>query len=146
MMTISTKGRYGLRMILDLAAHQEDGYISLKEISARQSVSKKYLEQIVPVYTASGILRTVRGPQGGYMLAESPSSYTVGDILRLTEGDLAPVPCAGQDPAECERAEGCMTASVWKGLNQVITDYLDGMTLQDILDRYSGEAGSNYVI
>ena len=146
MMTISTKGRYGLRMILDLAARQEEGYISLKDIANRQGVSKKYLEQIVPVYTAAGILRTVRGPQGGYMLAESPASYTVGDILRLTEGDLAPVPCAGQDSVECERSEGCMTVFIWKGLNQVISDYLDGMTIQDVLDRYSGEVGINYVI
>ena len=146
MMTISTKGRYGLRLVLDLAAHKEDGYISLKSVAERQNVSKKYLEQIVPVYTAAGILRTVRGPQGGYMLADDPRSYTVGDVLRLTEGELTPVPCAGQDPVECDRCESCMTFFIWKGLNQVISDYLDGMTIQDVLDQYSGEVGINYVI
>lgn len=139
MMTISTKGRYGLRLVLDLAAHQDEGYISLKSVAARQNLSKKYLEQIVPVYTAAGILRTIRGPQGGYMLADEPAAYTVGGILRLTEGELTPVPCAGQDPVECNRCESCMTFPIWSGLNKAISGYLDRMTLQDVLNHNYGE-------
>lgn len=104
-MKISTKGRYALRMMVDLAEHQNGEYISLKDIAQRQEVSKKYLEQIVPILNKSGFLKTNRGYQGGYMLAKPPRQYTVGDILRLTEGDLAPVPCAAQDPADCPRSE-----------------------------------------
>ena len=100
-MKISTKGRYALRMMVDLAEHQNGEYISLKDIAQRQEVSKKYLEQIVPILNKSGFLKTNRGYQGGYMLSKPPRQYTVGDILRLTEGDLAPVPCAAQDPADC---------------------------------------------
>mgnify|MGYP000464990498 CR=1 FL=1 len=103
-MKISTKGRYALRMMVDLAEHQNGEYISLKDIALRQEVSKKYLEQIVPILNKSGFLKTNRGYQGGYMLAKPPRQYTVGDILRLTEGDLAPVPCAAQDPADCPRS------------------------------------------
>ena len=100
-MKISTKGRYALRMLVDLAEHRAEGYIALKDIAERQGISKKYLEQIVPVLNRSDILKTNRGYQGGYMLAQSPDKYTVGMILRLTEGSLAPVPCAGQNPPEC---------------------------------------------
>ena len=99
-MRISTKGRYALRMLLDLAEHRESGYISLKELAERQEISKKYLEQIIPMLTKGNILRTSRGTQGGYMLAHSPDKTTVGEILRLTEGSLSPVACADDDPID----------------------------------------------
>lgn len=140
-MKISTKGRYALRMLLDLAEHKNDGYIALKEIAERQGISKKYLEQIVPLLNKSDILQTNRGFQGGYMLAKTPDKYTVGDILRITEGSISPVACLDQNPNQCERSEHCITLDVWKGLNKVIIDYLDGITLQDILDK----AGDRYL-
>ena len=146
MMNISTRGRYGLRMILDLAAHKESGIIALKDIAKRQDISKKYLEQIVPIFTKAKIVNTVRGAQGGYTLAGDPESYTVGDILRLTEGDLAPVPCSDQDPVMCERSDDCMTLFIWRGLNKTINDYLDSITLQDVLNNYDESKGDNYII
>ena len=107
-MKISTKGRYALRMLLDLAEHRQNGYITLKDIAQRQNISKKYLEQIVPVLNKSNILMTNRGYQGGYRLAKAPEKCTVGEILRLTEGSLAPVACLETDPVQClERAEPC---------------------------------------
>lgn len=145
-MKISTKGRYALRMLIDLAQHQNCGYISLKEIAERQNISKKYLEQIIPVFNKTDVLRTNRGSQGGYMLARTPDKYTVGEILRLTEGSLSPVECVDHDPIECERSAYCPTLPVWQGLSRVINEYLDGITLQDILDRQSGDNGGDYVI
>lgn len=140
-MKISTKGRYALRMMLDLAIHQNDGYISLKEIATRQGISKKYLEQIVPLLNCNNMLLTNRGYQGGYRLARKPVEYTVGEILRLTEGDLAPVSCLHGDTVNCERADSCITLPVWKGLYHVINDYLDNITLQDVLDRAPEHGG-----
>ncbi|MCI8332175.1 MAG: Rrf2 family transcriptional regulator [Clostridiales bacterium] len=145
-MKISTKGRYALRMLLDLAEHQACGFIALKEIAERQSISKKYLEQIVPVFNKSNILRTNRGFQGGYALAGSPSQYTVGEILRLTEGGLAPVACLEQDPIVCERKADCATLPVWQGLARVINEYLDSITLQDLLDQQREGYANDYVI
>lgn len=145
-MKISTKGRYALRMMLDLAEHQGDGYIALKDIAARQNVSKKYLEQIVPILNKADILNTNRGYQGGYRLARTPDKYTVGDILRITEGSISPVACLDKNPVECERAAECATLPVWQGLYKVITDYLDGITLQDILDKQHDRCCSDYVI
>lgn len=145
-MKISTKGRYALRMMLDLAEHQGDGYIALKEIAERQNVSKKYLEQIVPVLNKSNILKTNRGFQGGYRLSKQPKDYTVGDILRLTEGDLAPVACAAQNPVECNRSMTCPTLPVWQGLCKVINEYLDSITLQDIIDKQHESYANNYMI
>ena len=145
-MKISTKGRYALRMLLDLAEHQNDGYIALKDIASRQNISKKYLEQIVPILNKSDILNTNRGYQGGYKLAKSPDKYTVGDILLLTEGSLSPVACLDHDPNECERSGECYTLPVWQGLKKVICDYLYGITLQDILDTQREKYTNNYVI
>lgn len=145
-MKISTKGRYALRMLLDLAEHKNDGYIALKDIASRQGISKKYLEQIIPVINKADILRTNRGFQGGYMLANSPEIYTVGQILRLTEGSLSPVVCLDREPNRCPRCEDCLTLPVWQGLNRVIAEYLDGITLQDILDRKEKNFVNNYVI
>lgn len=145
-MKISTKGRYALRMLIDLAQHQNCGYISLKDIAERQNISKKYLEQIIPIFHKTDVLRTNRGSQGGYMLARTPDKYTVGEILRLTEGSLSPVECVDYDPIECPRSAYCPTLPVWQGLSRVINEYLDGITLQDILDRQSGDNGGDYVI
>lgn len=145
-MRISTKGRYALRMLLDLAEHQNVGFVALKDIAERQQISKKYLEQIVPVFNKSNILRTNRGFQGGYQLKKSPDNYTVGEILRLTEGSLAPVACVDQDPNDCERSANCATLPVWQGLNRVINEYLDSITLQDILDQQRERYANDYVI
>lgn len=145
-MRISTKGRYALRMLLDLAEHKNDGYIALKDIAARQNISKKYLEQIVPVLNRTDILNANRGFQGGYKLAKEPKEYTVGDILRLTEGSLSPIPCLDQTPNQCQRSTECITLPVWQGLKDVIADYLDNITLQDILDKYAESHSNNYVI
>ncbi len=133
-MKISTKGRYALRMLLDLSIHQKEGCVSLKDIAERQGVSKKYLEQIVPMMNKANILVTSRGFQGGYRLAKSPAEYTVGEVLRATEGDLAPVSCLVHDASECQRSMECSTLPVWQGLSAVINHYLDSITLQDILD------------
>ena len=145
-MRISTKGRYALRMLIDLAEHQSDGYVALKDIAERQNISKKYLEQIVPVLNRSDILRTNRGFQGGYRLAKSPNQYTVGEILRLTEGSLAPVACLEQEPNECARSGECPTLPVWQGLYRVVNEYLDGITLQDILDQQKERYANDYMI
>ena len=145
-MKISTKGRYALRMLLDLAEHTGDGYVALKDIAERQNISKKYLEQIVPMLNKSDILQTNRGFQGGYRLAKSPDKYTVGDILRITEGSIAPVACLEQDPVLCSRSEECAMLPVWQGLYRVINDYLDNITLQDILDNQRARYANDYVI
>ena len=143
-MKISTKGRYALRMLVDLAVHRGEGYISLKEIAARQEISRKYLEQIVQLFSKTDVLRVGRGAQGGYMLAKSPAQYTVGEILRMTEGSLSPVDCVDRDPVDCPRSGVCPTLPVWRGLSRVINEYLDGITLQDLADQQRG--GDDYVI
>lgn len=144
-MKISTKGRYAIRMLLDLAEHSNGEYIALKDIAHRQGISKKYLEQIVPILNKSDILKTNRGYQGGYMLAKAPDKYKIGDILRLTEGSLAPVACA-DGAEECPRREGCMTLPLWQGLYKAISSYLDGITLQDLLDRERESYSNDYII
>lgn len=145
-MKISTKGRYALRMLIDLAEHEGDGFIALKDIAERQNISKKYLEQIVPILSRSGILRTNRGSQGGYALANDPDKITVGEILRLTEGSLSPVACLDGDPAQCPRSADCPTLPVWQGLNRVINEYLDGITLRSILDSQRERYINDYSI
>lgn len=145
-MKISTKGRYALRMLLDLAQHQNDGFIALKDIAERQNISKKYLEQIIPIFNKSDILKTSRGSQGGYRLSKTPDKYTVGDILRLTEGSLAPVSCAEDGPSECGRSGECAMLGVWQGLYKVINEYLDTITLQDILVQQQAQYTNDYMI
>lgn len=145
-MKISTKGRYALRVLLDLAEHQNCGFIALKDIAERQNISKKYLEQIIPIFNRAGILKTVRGSQGGYKLAKTPDNYTVGEVLRLTEGSLAPVACVENENVDCERCNECATLPVWQGLYKAINEYLDGITLQDILDQQSERHTNNYMI
>lgn len=145
-MKISTKGRYALRMLLDLAEHQTEGYIALKDIARRQEISKKYLEQIVPILNRSDILLANRGFQGGYRLAKSPAQYTVGEILRITEGSLAPVSCLDTTPINCSRSASCPTLPVWQGLYQVINEYLDSITLQDLLNQQQERGCNDFVI
>jgi Rrf2 family protein len=145
-MKISTKGRYALRMLLDLAEHRSEGFVSLKEIAERQNISKLYLEQIVSLLHTSDILRANRGKQGGYMLAKDPAKCTVGQVLRITEGSLAPVVCLDNDVNMCDRIEVCKTLSMWTGLNKVITDYLNGVTLQDLLEQHQYQGADHYII
>ena len=133
-------------MMIDLAQNQGDGYVSLKDIANRQEISKKYLEQIVAILNKPDVLRTNRGYQGGYRLAKSANEYTVGDILRLTEGGLAPVSCLDNSPILCDRAEDCITLPIWKGLYKVISEYLDSITLQDIVDKNSDVSNFDYII
>ena len=139
-MKISTKGRYALRMLVDLAEHQGAGFVTLKDIANRQGISKKYLEQIVAVLNRDGILKTNRGYQGGYRLAQSPEHYTVGHILRLTEGSLAPVTCLEGDENTCPRAGHCTTLPMWEKLDALINDYLDSVSLADLLTQTDGGA------
>lgn len=135
-----------MRMLLDLAEHQNCGFIALKDIAERQNISKKYLEQIIPMLNRSGFLRTNRGSQGGYQLARTPDKYTVGEILRLTEGSLSPVVCTEQDSAQCGRSAECAMLPVWQGLYRVINEYLDSITLQNILDQQATRYTSDYMI
>lgn len=134
-MKISTKGRYAVRLMLDLALHNTGEYIKVKEIAERQSVSEKYLEQIVGVLNRAGYLVSVRGAQGGYRLARDPKEYTVGMILRLTEGSLAPVACLDTGAVVCERADTCETLEVWKDLYDAINQVVDGVTIADLVER-----------
>lgn len=136
-MKISAKGRYALLMFLDLAQQKNNGYIALKDIANRQGISKKYLEQIVPLVNKPDFLQANRDFQGGYKLAKSPDSYTVGDILRITEGSLSPVPYLDREDA---------TLPVWQGLDHVINEYLDSITLQEILDMQQDRYAYDYVI
>lgn len=131
-MKISTKGRYALRIMLDLAMNDDGNFISLKDIAIRQEISNKYLEQIIAMLNKAGYLQTARGNNGGYKLARKPNEYIVGDILRATEGDLSPIYCLTED-GECKRKEGCKTHSFWKGLDNVINDYVDSKTLEDLM-------------
>ncbi|MBR6084756.1 MAG: Rrf2 family transcriptional regulator [Spirochaetales bacterium] len=133
-MKISTKGRYALCVMLDLAEHRQDGYVALKDIASRQNISKKYLEQIMALLNRPEILKTVRGAQGGYMLAKTPDSYSVAEILKIAEGSLAPIPNL-DDPSEAAAAADSQLLPIWQGLYDVVNDYLEGITLQDILDR-----------
>ena len=133
-MKVSTKGRYALRMMIDIAEHGATGRVSIKEVSERQEISIKYLEQIVSNLTRAGLLRGERGSGGGYMLTKSPDQYTVGEILRAIEGKLAPVACLAGDTNYCERSSHCKTLGFWTGLYKVVDDYADSVTLQDFLE------------
>ena len=133
-MKISTKGRYALRMMVDIAEHQKDGYVTLKDVALRQDISKKYLEQIALHISQAGMLRAVRGYQGGYMLARPSSEYTVHAILQVVEGSMVPVTCLEQHPNACPRCGFCKTLPMWEGLERLISGYLTGITLEDIVE------------
>ena len=143
-MKVSTKGRYALRMMLDLALNDRGEYISLRDISLRQGITVKYLEQIVTGLTRAGFLKSQRGNSGGYRLARKPEEYTAGEILRAVEGDLSPVACLVGDRNDCERADSCFVLSFWTGLRKQIDDYVDGYTLQDFVNEV--RAGKNAAI
>lgn len=143
-MLISTKGRYALRVMVDMAEHQSEGYLPLKEIAQRQEISEKYLESILKVLVQNNLLVGLRGKGGGYRLVRPPEQYTVGSILRLTEGSLAPVACLNRDPEQCPRVSQCRTLPMWKKLDQLVNDYLEGVTVADLMA--SMELGDNYVI
>lgn len=142
-MLISTKGRYALCVMIDLSEHAEDGFIPLKVIARRQEISEKYLESIIRLLVKARLLNGLRGKGGGYRLTKAPDAYTVGAILRLTEESLAPVACLEKDAAACPRASSCRTLPMWRGLDEVIGRYLDGITLADLVGQ---EMGGNYVI
>ena len=131
-MMISTKGRYALRVMIDLAEHQTEGYIPLKEIAQRQEISEKYLESILKILVQKKFLTGLRGKGGGYRLTRDPEMYTVGSILRLTEGTLAPVACMDCDSG-CTRVHACMTRPMWQELDRLIDDFLESRTLADLL-------------
>lgn len=143
-MLISTKGRYALRVLVDLAEHQSEEYIPLKEVAQRQEISEKYLESIIRLLVKAGILTGLRGKGGGYRLSKSPDTYTLGQILELTEESLAPVSCLAPDAPACHRMASCRTLPVWQGLDKVIRDYLDNITLADLIQ--SDLVGNDYVI
>lgn len=144
-MKISTKGRYALRLMLDLAQNNTGEPIRIKDIAARQDISDKYLEQIISTLNKAGFVKSIRGPQGGYRLTREPARYTVGMILRLTEGSLAPVACLEDEVNTCERQDTCATLKLWQMLNSAISDVVDRITLADLVE-WENEKLSNYVI
>ena len=132
-MMISTRGRYALRVMIDLAEHSNGGYIPMKDVAARQEISLKYLERILPVLSKNELVEGIQGKGGGYRLTRDPSAYPVGEILRLTEGDLAPVACLENGSTPCGRSIECRTIEMWSRLNQLINDFFDGITLADLM-------------
>lgn len=139
-MKISTKGRYALRLMMDLATAQKDSPVSLKEVAKRQGISIKYLEQIISVLNKAGYVKSIRGAQGGYVLGKEPNAYTVGMILRVTEGSLAPVACIEGDASDCEKVNRCATAMLYRKINDAVNSVVDSLTLQDLVDWQSGLA------
>ncbi|MDR2493569.1 MAG: Rrf2 family transcriptional regulator [Coriobacteriales bacterium] len=145
-MKVSTKGQYALRIMLDFAEHKNDGFIRLREVAARQGISKAYLEQIMLLLNKTDFFVTARGYQGGYQLARPPRSYTAGEVLRVTEGTLAPVDTAEAPGANIDLRVSAMVDDVWQGLADLVSDYLDSITLQDLLDRHVDTVGFDYCI
>ena len=143
-MLISTKGRYALRVMIDLAAHNDGSFVPLAEIAERQGISEKYLESILVVLSRAGFLQSLRGKGGGYRLTRSPEQYTVEEILNLTEGNLATVSCLTPGAPTCHRMAECRTYNMWKGLDEMISDYFSKITLADL--AAPEEAGNDYVI
>lgn len=134
-MMISTRGRYALRVLADLAENSGRGYIPMKEVAARQGISLKYLEQIIPALTKSGYIEGIQGKGGGYRLIKAPNNCIIGDILRLTEGDLAPVACLGCDAKPCAREPQCRTIGMWRRFSEMTNAYFDGITIADLMQR-----------
>ena len=145
-MKYSTKSRYALRLMVDLTLHANGDYIALKDISERQNISVKYLEQIISILHKSGFVKSVRGNAGGYLLTAEPKDYTLGDILRSTEGSLTPVECTDANKFFCPRRTNCPTYPFWLEFSEVINNFLDSKTLQDIVDNYNGGKIPEYVI
>lgn len=137
-MKISTKGRYALRLMVDLALEGGGGPVALRDVAKRQGISEKYLEQLVAPLTRAGLLKSVRGAAGGYLLTKAPEAYTAGEILRAQEGSLAPVDCADGSRA-CPRRDRCPTAPLWRRIAQAVDDVVDGTTLQDLAEDYKAQ-------
>lgn len=144
-MKISTKGRYALRLMLDLALNNSGEPVRIKDIAARQEISDKYLEQIISTLNKAGYVKSIRGPQGGYLLTREPGKYTVGMILRLTEGSLAPVACLEDEVNSCPRQDSCATLRLWQMLDEAISDVVDKVTLADLVE-WQDQISDNYVI
>ena len=140
LMKISTKGRYAIRLMLDLAEHSNNGNVSLKDVSDRQNISLKYLEQIVNMLSRAGLVRSQRGSNGGYRLERPADKISAGDILRITEGNIAPVACLEDEENTCPRAAQCLTLPLWQGLYMVMNEYLDGVKLSDLMAKNSRDA------
>lgn len=134
-MMISTKGRYALRVMLDLAEHNSGAYIPLKDIARRQGISVKYLENILASLSRVDLVDASRGKGGGYRLSKAPADYSAGEIIRLAEGGLSPVSCLKDGAQGCDRADQCLTLPLWQGLDQVVTEYLDRFSLADLLEK-----------
>lgn len=145
-MKISTKGRYALRLMLDLALNNTGEYITIKSIAARQEISEKYLEQIITLLSRAKYVKSTRGAQGGYMLAKSPEEYTVGMILRLTEGSLSPVACLDEEVNECTRSAECVTLDIWKDIKEAVNNVVDNITLADLVVKQKAKVGYDYFI
>lgn len=143
-MLVSTKGRYALRVMVDIAEHGEGRYLSLKEIAKRQEISEKYLENILPILIRHGFLVGLRGKGGGYKLTRPPESYTVGSILKLVEGSLAPVACLEGPTNQCARASECRTLPMWTKLHAMLDEFFEGITIADLCGEQPG--GNNFVI
>ena len=143
-MKISTKGRYAVRVMLDLAKQSSEEYIPLLDIAKRQGISEKYLESIVAVLSKNDFLKSLRGKGGGYKLVKRPEEYTIGSILKLMEGSFAPVACLEKKPNRCERAAECETLKMWAGLEIITEEYFEGITLADLMENETG--ADNYVI
>ena len=143
---ISTKGRYALRLMIDIAAYSNGGVVSLKDVSNRQLISIKYLEQVVSLLTRSGLLISVRGNNGGYRLSKNAKDYTAGEILKAAEGTLAPVACLQCEPINCDRVDICSTIDFWKGFNKAINDYVENITLEDLANKEKEKIGNDYNI
>lgn len=136
-MKLSTKGRYGVKAMLDLALHNSEGQIALKNIAERQEISENYLEQLFATLRKAGLVNSIRGSQGGYILAQAPENITVGSILRALEGSLAPVECVlEKDPACCDRADRCVTRQVWTKMRDSVNEVVDSITLNDLIEDY----------
>ena len=133
-MIVSTRGRYALRVLIDLAQHEGNGYIAMKDIAERQEISKKYMEQIMPALTKNGLVEGVHGQRGGYRLTRPPEDYSVGDILRATEGDLAPVACLSCKAEPCSRAAECKTIAMWTRFNEITNEYFDSISIADLVN------------
>lgn len=143
-MKISTKGRYAIRVMIDLAEHNSGEFIPLMDIAKRQEISEKYLESIVVVLSRNDFVQSLRGKGGGYRLVKDPAEYTVGSILKITEGSFAPVSCLEKEPNRCERVAFCKTLHMWEGFQKVVEEYFEGITIQDLLDQASGN--DDYII
>ncbi len=145
-MKISTKGRYALRVMIDLAQNNIEEFVPLKEISERQEISLKYLETIIGMLCRAGFVLSMRGKSGGYKLAKVPGDYTIGSILKLTEGSLSPVACLDSDANQCSRSAHCITLPMWQKLDNLINDYLESVTVEDLIRQQNEFKGNDYII